>query len=249
MSKTVFGDLQGLPNDIYRIQTEQSTYTVSIHEERGRKYALVRGESGTDREHVVVRDSDPRVGDHSLFDLHYTEWIGKPLDVATMRTSPIVGATRLVTGSGGIADVPQKVVPPGMPDNPRIVPMPSKGTAIGAEHRANPAFANTPSGKAAQAQNAVEQQLRDAREPNHARDQQARELARQVVVAQDSPAQLPYPERHVRYAEDVATLLRSIHRRDRIFEDVSRDRQLRDRLMNALDAAERLLDEIKKRNR
>ena len=53
----------------------------------------------------------------------------------------------------------------------------------------------------------------------------------------------------MRYAEDVATLLRSIHRRDRIFEDVSRDRQLRDRLMNALDAAERLLDEIKKRNR
>lgn len=235
MSKTVFGDLQGLPNDIYRIQTEQSTYTVSIHEERGRKYALVRGESGSDREHVVVRDSDPRVGDHSLFDLHYTEWIGKPLDVATMRTSAITGATRLVTGSGGIADVPQKVVPPGMPDNPRIVPMPSKGTAVGAEHRANPAFANTPSGKAAQAQNAV--------------DQQARELARQVVVAQDSPAQLPYPERHVRYAEDVATLLRSIHRRDRIFEDIARDRQLRDRLMNALDAAERLLDEIKKRNR
>lgn len=235
MSKTVFGDLQGLPNDIYRIQTEQSTYTVSIHEERGRKYALVRGESGTDREHVVVRDSDPRVGDHSLFDLHYTEWIGKPLDVATMRTSPITGATRLVTGSGGVADLPQKVVPPGMPDNPRIVPMPSKGTAIGADHRNNAAFANTPTGKAAQAQNAHEQN--------------ARELARQVVVAQDAPAQLPYPERHVRYAEDVATLLRSIHRRDRIFEDVSRDRQLRDRLMNALDAAERLLDEIKKRNR
>jgi hypothetical protein len=234
VSKTVFGDLQGLPNDIYRIQTEQSTYTVSIHEERGRRYALVRGEAGTDRENVVVRDSDPRVGDHSLFDLHYTEWIGKPLDVATMRTSPITAATRLVTASGGIVDPGAKVVPPGMPENPRIVPMPSKGTAVGAEHRANPAFANTPAGKAAQAQNAVEHQ--------------ARELARQVVVAQDSPAQLPYPERHVRYAEDVATLLRSIHRRDRIFDDIARDRQLRDRLMNALDAAERLLAEIKKRN-
>jgi hypothetical protein len=236
VSKTVFGDLQGLPNDIYRIQTEQSTYTVSIHEERGRRYALVRGESGTDRENVVVRDSDPRIGDHSLFDLHYTEWIGKPLDVATMRTSLITAATRLVTASGGVPDLgAQKVVPPGMPDNPRIVPMPSKGTAVGAEHRNNPAFANTPAGKAAQAQNSVEQQ--------------ARELARQVVVAQDAPAQLPYPERHVRYAEDVATLLRSIHRRDRIFDDIARDRQLRDRLMNALDAAERLLSEIKKRNR
>jgi hypothetical protein len=254
VTKTVFGDLQGLPNDIYRIQTEQSTYTVSIHEERGRKYALVRGEAGSDREHVVVRDSDPRVGDQSLFDLHYTEWIGKPLDVATMRTSPITAATRLVTAGAAMAEVAQKVVPPGMPDYPRIVPMPSKGTAVGAEHKnANPAFANTPAGKAAQAQNAVEQQMRELRDPNHARDQQARdqqarELARQVVVAQDSPAQLPYPERHVRYAEDVATLLRSIHRRDRIFEDIARDRRLRDRLMNALDAAERLLSEIKKRN-
>jgi hypothetical protein len=246
VSKTVFGDLQGLPNDVYRIQTEQSTYTVSIHEERGRKYALVRGEANTDREHVVVRDSDPRVGDHSLFDLHYTEWIGKQLDVATMRTSPIVGATRLVTASGAVPDAGmQKVVPPGMPDNPRIVPMPSKGTAVGAEHRNNansPAFANTPAGKAAHAQNAHEHNVRDLR------DQQARELARQVVVA-DAPAQLPYPERHVRYAEDVATLLRSIHRRDRIFDDIAHDRLLRDRLMNALDAAERLLSEIKKRNR
>ncbi|MEP6865737.1 MAG: hypothetical protein ABJE66_34275 [Deltaproteobacteria bacterium] len=234
MSKTVFGDLQLLPNDTYRIQTEQSTYTVSIHEERGRRYALVRGESGTDRENVVVRDSDPRIGDHSLFDLHYTEWIGKPLDVATMRTSLITAATRLVTASGGVPDLGgQKVVPPGMPDNPRIVPMPSRGTAVGAEHRNHPAFENTPAGKAAQAQNAFEQQ--------------GRELARQVVVA-DAPAQLPYPERHVRYAEDVATLLRSIHRRDRIFDDIARDRQLRDRLMNALDAAERLLSEIKRRN-
>ncbi|HET9990851.1 MAG TPA: hypothetical protein VFQ65_20110, partial [Kofleriaceae bacterium] len=117
-------------------------------------------------------------------------------------------------------------------------PMPSKGTAVGAEHRNNPAFANTPAGKAAQAQNAHDQ-----------RDQQQRELARQVVIAQDAPAQLPYPERHVRYAEDVATLLRSIHRRDRIFDDIARDRLLRDRLMNALDAAERLIGEIKKRNR
>jgi hypothetical protein len=72
VNKTVFGDMQAIPNDSYRVQTESSTYLVSIHEERGRKYALIRGEAGTDRENVVVRDSDPRVGDHSLFDLHYT---------------------------------------------------------------------------------------------------------------------------------------------------------------------------------
>jgi hypothetical protein len=237
VSKTVFGDAQAIPNDSYRVQTESSTYTVSIHDDRGRKYALIRGEAGTDREAVVVRDSDPRVGELSMFELHYTEWIGKPLDVASMRTSPIVAATRLVTAAVGAASEPQptRVVPPGMPENPRIVPMPVKGTAIG-ENRNASAFAHTPAAKAAAAQ--AEQAAK------HARD-----LARQVVAAADSPSQLPYPDRHVRYAEDVATLLRSIHRRDRLFEDVANNRNLRERLINSLDAAQKLLGEIKARNK
>jgi hypothetical protein len=153
-----------------------------------------------------------------------------------MRTSPIVVATRLVTAASGTGAevVPTRVVPPGMPENPRIVPMPVKGTAIGER---NPhAFAHTPAAKAAAA--AAEQAAK-----------QARELARNVVVAQDSPAALPYPDRHVRYAEDIATLLRSIHRRDRLFEDVASNRNLRERLINSLDAAEKLLAEIKARNR
>ncbi|MEO8843531.1 MAG: hypothetical protein ABI591_09430 [Kofleriaceae bacterium] len=237
MSKTVFGDARAIPNDSYRVQTEASTYTVSLHEERGRKYALIRGEAGGDRENVVVRDSDPRVGEQSLFELHYTEWVGKPLDVASMRTSPIVAATRLVTvAAGAVPDtVSQRVVPPGMPENPRIVPMPVKGTAIG-ETRGAAAFAHTPAAKAAAAQADLAAK-------------QARELARQVVAAADAPSQLPYPDRHVRYAEDIATLLRSIHRRDRLFDDVRDNRDLRERLINSLDAAEKLLAEIKARNR
>lgn len=233
--KTVFGDVKSIPNDSYRIQTESSAYTITIHEERGRRYVVVRGEPNTDRENVVIRDSDPRVGDHSLFELHYTEWIGKQLDVATMKTSPIVTATRLVTSAVGAPPPPepQRVVPPGMPENPRIVPMPVKGTAHGA-NRSN--FAGTPMAKAAQAQAEIAAQ-------------QAREMAQRVVAAADIPGQLPYPQRHVRYAEDVATLLRSIHRRDRIFEDIQRDRDLRERFMNSLDAAEKLLGEIKGRCR
>src|SRR5260221_9796008 len=132
MTKTVFGDVKALPIDVYRIQTESSTYTISVHEERGRKYALVRGASGTDRENVVVRDSDPRIGEQPLFEVHYTLWIGQCLDVATMRTSPIVSATRLAIGAPGpdqgIAHV---APPPGFSENPRIVPMPSRGTNIG----------------------------------------------------------------------------------------------------------------------
>jgi hypothetical protein len=236
VAKTVFGDVQSIPNDSFRVQTESSTYVVSIHEERGRKYALVRGEAGTDREAVVIRDSDPRIGEHSLFALHYTEWIGKPLDVATMLTSPILSATRLVTTAAAVKPDhgPTKVVPQGMPENPRIVPMPVKGTGYN-EGRGQVPFAQTPAAKAAAAQ--AEQAAKHARE-----------LARQVVVA-DQPAQLPYPDRHVRYAEDVATLLRSISRRDRLFEDVATNRDLRERLNNSLDAAEKLLGEIKARRR
>lgn len=218
MTKTVFGDVQALPIDVYRVQTESSTYTVSIHEERGRKYALVRGAAGTDREHVVVRDSDPRIGERSLFEVHYTEWVGQSLDVATMRTSPITSATRLVIGGApvGAEPVPRLAPPPGMSESPRIVPVPSRGTNIGEQVGIM---------------------------PNQAAP---RDLARQVVVP-DHPATLPYPQRHVRYAEDVATLLRSIHRRTSLFGDVAGDRHLRERLHNALDAAEKLLAEIRKR--
>src|SRR5512140_1786693 len=132
LTKTVFGDVQALPLDIYRVETESSTYTISIHEERGRKYALVRGASGTDREHVVVRDSDPRIGDRSLFEVHYTEWVGHPLDVATMRTSPITSALRIVIAAGQPVAAPDHALrpapPPGVSANPRIVPVPARGT-------------------------------------------------------------------------------------------------------------------------
>lgn len=149
----MFGDAQALAADSYRIQTEQSTYTLSVLEDGGRKFALIRGEPGTDREHVSVRDSDPRVGPHSLFELHYTEWIGKLLHVASMTTSTITGATRLVLGGPTDGQAPPvRVVPPGMGETPRIVPMPSKGTAINRlPHHDDPqlraahsAFANTP---------------------------------------------------------------------------------------------------------
>ena len=225
MTKTVFGDMKVPPVEIYRVQTESSTYYVSIHDERGRKYVLVRGASGGDREHVVVRDSDPRIGERSLFEVPHAEWVGQPLDVATMRTSAITAVTRVVTPADIAQATSYRVEPPaGMSNNPRIVPMPSRGTNIG------------------------EQAAAASHAPPNQQFPQQRELARQVVVP-DHPAALPYPQRHVRYAEDVATLLRSIHRRTSLFSDVSADRALRERLHNALDAADKLLADIKKRDR
>ena len=213
MRKTVFGDLRQQPLEIYRVQTESSVYVVSLHEERGRRYALVRGQEGSDREHVVVRDSDPRIGERSLFEVPVAEWVGHSLDVATMRTSPIVSAARL---GPGVAVFPEPVgvglpPPPGMSDRPRIVPVASRGTHVGAS-------------------------------------MPAQELARQVVV-QDQPNAVPYPLRHVLYAENIVALLRSIHRRDRLVADIGPDRGLRERLAKALADAEQLIAEIRRRDR
>jgi hypothetical protein len=68
-------------------------------------------------------------------------------------------------------------------------------------------------------------------------------------AAPAGPPELPYPERHVMYAENVAVLLRSIARRDRLFEDVAADRALRDRLSRSLDQCADLLDQILLRRR
>ena len=77
-------------------------------------------------------------------------------------------------------------------------------------------------------------------------------IARQVVVGQPAPPhehELPYPIRHVRYAENCAALLRSILRRDRIFEDLAGDRAERDRLRRSLDEIAILLEQIRRRDR
>ena len=75
-------------------------------------------------------------------------------------------------------------------------------------------------------------------------------VARQVVVGgapQPAETELPYPERHVLYAENCAALLRSISRRDRMFEDVTGSQ--RERLRRALDDAASLLEQIRRRDR
>ena len=60
---------------------------------------------------------------------------------------------------------------------------------------------------------------------------------------------MPYPRRHVLYAENAATLLRSISRRDRLFEDVAADRELKERLYKSLDDCADLLEQIRRRGR
>jgi hypothetical protein len=237
---TVFGDMRVRAQAVYRVQTQSSVYIVGVHESRGRKYAIVRGEPGTDREHVIVRDSDPRVGARSLFDVPIAEWPGHELEVATMTSSTIVSVVP-ETEPAAIAAVgldghlarnpwarPGPEAPPaagfvaprpqGFSDSPRIVPSQAKGTHPAALALATPGA----------------------------------QIARQVVVGQGAPPpepELPYPQRHVAYAENVASLLRSIARRDRFFEDVASNPALRERLRRALDDSAVLLEQIRRRDR
>lgn len=227
---------------MYRVKTRSSEYIVGIHEQRGRKFVVVRGQPGTDREHVIARDSDPRIGDRSLFEVPLDEWPGRALEVATM-TSSTIEAVVVETDPTAIAAVGldgqlqnpwarpgsepaagrgfSLPPPPGMSESPRIVPLGGRGTtpAESAQHH----------------------------------------LAKQVVVGQpvavpppSGPQQMPeipYPMRHVGYAESVAQLLRSIARRDKIFDDLGGNRELRERLRHALDESASLLEQIRRRDR
>lgn len=266
--QTIFGDLRQRAIAVYRVKTQSSEYIVGVHEQRGRRFVIVRGAPGTDREHVVVRDSDPRVGDRLLFELPAAEWPGRVLEVATMTSSTIVSVVAesdpvaiAAVGLDGKIDAkvdkadkgdkgdknpwarpdapagaspagasPAVVVPPPpyMSESPAIVPMSARGTTPAADPLARAA----------------------------AEDAQ-RQHARQVVVGggpapasgQHPQPEVPYPLRHVTYAESIVQLLRSISRRERIFDDLGANRELRDRLRRALDESVTLLELIRRRDR
>jgi hypothetical protein len=242
---TVFGDMRVRATAVYRVKTQASIYLVGFHEAQGKRFVVVRGEPGTDREHVTVRDTEPKIGDRSMFEVPIAEWPGKTFEVATMSSSTIVSvAPESDPASIAAVDLDQDhnpwarplpadtspdypaARPVGMPVSPRILPARARGT--------HPAQAAVP---LPQVKPVV------LPSPPHG-------VAKQVVVggaAQPAEGEVPYPERHVLYAENVAALLRSISRRDRLFEDVRPDQ--RDRLRRSLDDAVSLLEQIRRRDR
>jgi hypothetical protein len=73
---------------LFRVTTANSNYTVGLRQPSStarRVGALVGIASG-----INVRDTDPRVGERSVFELPTEEWIGKRLDFADVKTSPVV---------------------------------------------------------------------------------------------------------------------------------------------------------------
>jgi hypothetical protein len=249
MSQTVFGDLRQRARAVYRITTRGSEYLLGIHELRGRHFVIVRGVPGTDREHVVARDSDPRIGEHSLFELPVAEWPGRVLEIATMTSSAIEAvviesdptAIAAVSVDGAIGERREAEAP--RPASPWARPAP-----VSPPGGANVALPPPPG------MSENPRIVPVASRGTHPGEMAAREgLARQLVVGQTpSPTaepQVPYPQRHVGYAESVVQLLRSIANRDRLFDDVARDPGLRDRLHDSLDEAARLIATLRARVR
>jgi len=238
--KTIFG-FNRVASTVYRVITESSVYILGFHEERGRRYVVVRGLPGTDREHVVLRDSDPRIGDASMFALPPDQWVGKPMEVATM-TSSEVTAVMLETDRAAIASVggnapsarnlwdpSAAATAPGIAPRPSGIPEPP-GVRAGLGRGTSPAIPVV-------AERGVGHQVVTGQATSPG------------AGAQAGPRELPYPERHVVYAENVAVLLRSIARRDRLFDDVAGDRALHDRLYRALDQCAELLAQVLRRRR
>jgi hypothetical protein len=237
--KTMFG-FSAVASAVYRVTTESNVYILGFHEERGRRYVVVRGLPGTDREHVVLRDSDPRIGEASMFEVPPHQWIGRSMEIATMSSSEVRAVT-LETDRAAIASV--------------------GGDSPSARHVWNPTTGETMPGFSARPAGLPEMPGVRAglgRGTNPAIPAPAaRGVGYQVVTGQPtapvaapaSPPELPYPERHVMYAEHVAVLLRSIARRDRLFDDVAGDRALRERLYRSLQQSADLLDQVLRRGR
>lgn len=237
--KTMFG-FTAVASAVYRVTTESNVYILGFHEERGRKYVVVCGLPGTDREHVVLRDSDPRIGEVSMFEVPPHQWIGRNMEIATMSSSEVTAVTietdrAAISSVGGDSPSARNVwnpttgeTMPGFSTRPAGLPE-SPGTRAGLGRGTNPAIP-APAARGVGYQVVTGQRATPAAAPA-------------------SPPELPYPERHVMYAEHVAVLLRSIARRDRLFDDVAGDRALRERLYRSLQQSADLLDQVLARGR
>jgi hypothetical protein len=166
-----------------------------------------------------------------MFEVPPQAWVGKPMEVATMTSSEITSVVaetdRALIGSVG-GDSPSArsawTTPAQGMASPRSPDRPAGAPELG--RGTNPAMpAAAPRG-----------------------------VGHNVVVGQppQAPArepEIPYPRRHVLYAENAAAYLRSIARRDRLFDDIAADRELKERLTRSLDDCAELLEQIRRRNR
>lgn len=94
---TVTLTLGGLPSGwtVHRVKTRSSTYTLGLYTKPGeRRVAVLRGRSAGMGQDISAMDSDPRIGDESLFDVPVAAWVGKPLTIGTIGTSPVASVEK-----------------------------------------------------------------------------------------------------------------------------------------------------------
>ncbi len=275
----MFGDLREAAVAVFRITTHNGVYAIGIHTDGPTRHVIVRGEASPNQI-VILRDTDPRIDEHSLFVVPPSDWVGKHLRVATMTTSPIqavvaetdavaIGAvgrqpddgrspwarpsvphptppagtdtlvepqsmTVAVPGGSGYA----APVPAGMPDNPRIVPQGARGTMPVDQARA------------AQLTPAARALVVGGKAPFSPTPPAQPAYQPKAPPPSSGEVDLPYPQRHLHYAESIVQLFRSISRRDRLFDDLSAaGGTYRQRMRVALDECATLLEQIRRRDR
>jgi hypothetical protein len=115
--KTMFYDLRAAASTVYRITTQSSVYLLAMHQFAGRRTVVVRGSLGSDKENVIIRDTEPRIGEQSLWDVPFAEWVGHALQAGTMTTSRI-RAVEVETDEDAVSSVTSvdlAVIPPSRP--------------------------------------------------------------------------------------------------------------------------------------
>jgi hypothetical protein len=132
MSKTSVVSMSEPGWTVYSIRTESSSYHLSVYDgSGGRPVAVLRGNSG-DRS-IDQADSAPLVGGALLFGIDPSAWVGQPLELGRVKTSPILAVERernpilvqtitaaaamMVTGGSRLARADQ--VSQGAADRPR----------------------------------------------------------------------------------------------------------------------------------
>ena len=81
---------------VYRIATERSSYHLSVYDgARARPVAVLLGCSGDRR--IEQTDSAPLVGGRLLFGLDHMAWVDHPLEMGSVKTSPIVRVEREIS--------------------------------------------------------------------------------------------------------------------------------------------------------
>jgi hypothetical protein len=239
---TVFGILLRSKTKSFRVVTQSSVYVLQLHEEGARRFVVMRGEKGTAREHVMVRDSDPRVGEYSLFDLEPQEWVGQCLEIATMTTSEVKSVEptdppQLRPPTKEELDkARQAVVPKGVQEHPRPDKPVARGTMMGVATVARD-----------EVRKIFQRLSPEAAMRPPARNPEPPPVERTTPPEPPADPRMLYPLNQVLTAEYAAMALRSLLVYQHLEEDLRKEPELRARLSAAFTECADVAAHLRKR--